>query len=114
MPFEEAAAERRAFPMHAITQRPMAMYHSLGLAERLAAADPRREPPVHQPQARASLGLADDDWVYLTSHHGRIKVQRQADGRRQRRHGLDMERDRQARGAWNLDTRRAAKRARAS
>ncbi|MBM3650726.1 MAG: formate dehydrogenase, partial [Alphaproteobacteria bacterium] len=30
MPFEEAAVDRDAFPLHAVTQRPMAMYHSWG------------------------------------------------------------------------------------
>ncbi len=28
MPFEEARVDRAAFPLHAITQRPMQMYHS--------------------------------------------------------------------------------------
>ncbi len=29
-PFEEAAVDRQEFPLHAITQRPAAMYHSWG------------------------------------------------------------------------------------
>ena len=47
-----------------------------------------------------------------TSHHGRIKVQVEADGGRQPRHGVDLERDRQARaapGTWR-PTRRRRKR----
>ena len=44
----------------------------------------------------ASAGLADDDWVVVESPHGRIKAQiRLMDGV-QPRHGLDLERDRQA------------------
>ena len=41
-PFEDAARGEASFRMHAITQRPMAHVSLVGLAERLAAADPRR------------------------------------------------------------------------
>ena len=50
-----AAADRRdGFPLHAITQRPMQMYHSWGIAERLAAPDPGAQSAVHRAQAAAS------------------------------------------------------------
>jgi sulfite dehydrogenase (quinone) subunit SoeA len=75
MPFEEEAAGPDAFPMHAITQRPMAMYHSWG-SQNAWLRQIHGENRLHVNRRRAlSLGLADDDWVYLTSHHGRIKVQ---------------------------------------
>ena len=75
-PFEEAADRRATLP--AARDHPAADgdVPLLGLAERLAAADPRQQPPLPQPRDRgAALGLADDDWVWVTSHHGRIKVQ---------------------------------------
>ena len=34
------------YPLHALTQRPMAMYHSWGTSERLVAPDPRGQPAV--------------------------------------------------------------------
>ena len=38
----------------------------LGLAERLAAPDPRQQPAVHATaRRREALGLADDDWVWV-------------------------------------------------
>ena len=43
-PFGEVAA--KDYPVHALTQRPMDMYHSWGSPERLAAPDPRQELPV--------------------------------------------------------------------
>ncbi len=74
-PFEGTLIDDRAFPMHAITQRPMAMYHSWGSqnawlrqihgANRLYMARERA----------ASLGIADDDWVWVSSHIGRVKCQ---------------------------------------
>ena len=75
MPFEEAAVERDAFPLHAITQRPMAMYHSWG-SQNAWLRQIHGENRLHIHRATAArLGIADDDWVAVTSHHGRIKVQ---------------------------------------
>lgn len=76
-PFETAAlgADVDGFPLHAVTQRPMPMYHSWGsqnawLRQILTA----NRLYMNRDTAR-SLGLADDDWVWVTSHHGRITCQ---------------------------------------
>ncbi|HJZ31142.1 MAG TPA: molybdopterin oxidoreductase family protein [Hyphomicrobiaceae bacterium] len=73
-PFENAAAERD-FPLHAITQRPMAMYHSWGSQNawlrQIHAAN-----RLYLNAARAAeLGLNDDDWVAISSRTGSIKAQ---------------------------------------
>ena len=73
-PFEDAASGETEFPMHAITQRPMAMYHS-GARRTRGSADPRRQPALHEPRARQELGIEDDDWVWITSRIGRVKAQ---------------------------------------
>ncbi|WP_191058824.1 molybdopterin-dependent oxidoreductase [Geminicoccus harenae] len=73
-PFD-AAANRDRFPLHAITQRPMAMYHawhSQNVWLRQILAENR----LYIPAAEAARhGLADDDWVLLESRHGAIQVQ---------------------------------------
>jgi len=75
MPFEEMAAGPDAFPLHAITQRPMAMYHSWG-SQNAWLRQIHGENRLHiNRKTAAALGIADNDWVYVTSHHGRIKVQ---------------------------------------
>ncbi|MBI2739075.1 MAG: molybdopterin oxidoreductase family protein [Rhodospirillales bacterium] len=75
MPFEEAAVERGQFPLHAITQRPMAMYHSWG-SQNAWLRQIHGENRLHIHRATAArLGIADGDWVAVISHHGRIKVQ---------------------------------------
>lgn len=75
MPFEEMTAGPEAFPMHAVTQRPMAMYHSWG-SQNAWLRQIHGENRLHVNRTTAqSLGIADGDWVYVTSHHGRIKVQ---------------------------------------
>jgi anaerobic selenocysteine-containing dehydrogenase len=74
-PFEGALVDDDAFPMHAITQRPMAMYHSWG-SQNAWLRQIHTANRLHLNRQRATqLGLVDDDWVWVTSHHGRIKVQ---------------------------------------
>ncbi len=74
-PFEGTLIDDGAFPMHAITQRPMAMYHSWGSQNawlrQIHAAN-------HLYMARSrgmELGITDDDWVWITSAIGRVKAQ---------------------------------------
>jgi anaerobic selenocysteine-containing dehydrogenase len=63
------------FPMHAVTQRPMAMYHSWGSMNAWLRQILGRN-WLYMDRGRAKkLGLKDGDWVHVTSHHGRIKVQ---------------------------------------
>ncbi|MBL8705510.1 MAG: molybdopterin oxidoreductase family protein [Rhodospirillales bacterium] len=74
-PFEGALVDDDAFPMHAITQRPMAMYHSWG-SQNAWLRQIHTANRLYVNRRRATqLGLVDDDWVWVTSHHGRIKVQ---------------------------------------
>ena len=74
-PFEEAATEGEGYPMHALTQRPMSHYHSWHSQNAwLRQLHSQNRLYMHRGRAE-SLGIADDDWVYVTSHHGRIKAQ---------------------------------------
>ena len=74
-PFEDAAGHQAAFPLHAITQRPAAMYHSWGSMNAwLRQIHGSNRLYLHRRRAE-ELGLDDDDWVWVTSRHGRIKAQ---------------------------------------
>ena len=74
-PFEGEMVSKDTFPLHAITQRPMAMYHSWGSQNSwLRQILGRNWLYMHKVRA-ASLNIADGDWVDVTSHHGKIKVQ---------------------------------------
>ena len=74
-PFEGGALEKGAFPLHAITQRPAAMYHSWG-SQNAWLRQIHTTNPLYVPGPVCDeAGLEDDDWAYLTSHHGEIKVQ---------------------------------------
>jgi sulfite dehydrogenase (quinone) subunit SoeA len=74
-PFEETAIEVADFPLHALTQRPMAMYHSWGSQNAWLRQIHGRNHLYINRQIAKRLELADDDWIWLVSHHGRIKVQ---------------------------------------
>ncbi len=73
-PFGEAMVDSREFPYHAITQRPAAMYHSWGSMNawlrQIHTANALYVPGAICEQ----LELVDGDWVWLISHHSRIKV----------------------------------------
>ncbi len=71
----EGASDAEHYPVHAITQRPMAMYHSWGShnawLRQLHGAN-----RLYTPQVLADeLGIIDGDWVWLISPHGRVKGQ---------------------------------------
>jgi len=75
VPLEEAMTDRVRYPLHAITQRPMAMYHSWGSHNawlRQILSENRLY--VHRDLA-AGLGVADEDWVWVRSRNGSVKCQ---------------------------------------
>ncbi|MGC2857130.1 molybdopterin oxidoreductase family protein [Novispirillum sp. DQ9] len=75
MPFEEASVDTTEYPLHALTQRPMYMYHSWGSQNAwLRQIMNQNRLYMHRGTANAK-GIADDDWVWVTSHHGKIKCQ---------------------------------------
>jgi anaerobic selenocysteine-containing dehydrogenase len=74
-PLEQSAVNEAEFPLHAITQRPMHMYHSWGSQNAwLRQITSQNRLFVHRGTA-AKLGLADDDWVWIESVNGRVKGQ---------------------------------------
>jgi len=75
VPFEEAAVDATSFPLHAVTQRPMPLYHSWGSQNAwLRQIYTHNLLYVNRATARAH-GLADGDWVWLISPYGRVKCQ---------------------------------------
>jgi anaerobic selenocysteine-containing dehydrogenase len=75
VPFEEQLVDGNTFPLHALTQRPMAMYHSWGSQNAwLRQIHGFNRMYIHR-QTATDLGLSDDDWAWVESHHGRIKCQ---------------------------------------
>ena len=74
-PFEGEAVEVGEFPMHALTQRPMAMYNSWGSQNAWLRQIHGTNPLYMNRRTGKRLEIEDRDWVWVTSHHGRIKAQ---------------------------------------
>ena len=74
-PFEDDVDGADGYPLHAVTQRPMAMYHSWG-SQNAWLRQIHGENRLYVPTAAAeALGIEDDDWVWLSSRNGRVKGQ---------------------------------------
>ena len=70
-PFEQ---ESETYPLHAITQRPMAMYHSWG-SQNSWLRQIHGWNRLHIGRAVAEReGLAEDEWAWVESRHGKIKA----------------------------------------
>ena len=74
-PFEGEMVSETEFPMHAVTQRPMAMYHSWGSQNAWLRQIMSRNWLYMAREMAVKLKVADGDWVTVTSHHGKIKAQ---------------------------------------
>ena len=73
-PFEEAAIDTGEYPLHALTQRPMAMYHSWG-TQNAWLRQIHGENPLYLPtKLWEEHGFAEGDWARVTSAHGAITV----------------------------------------
>ncbi len=72
-PFEDEAAE--GYPLHAITQRPMAMYHSWGSHNAWLRQIHGSNRLYLARALAATLEVADDDWVWMSSPAGKVRAQ---------------------------------------
>ncbi len=74
-PLEEARVGEQAYPFHAVTQRPMTQYHAWD-SQNAWLRQIMAENVLYMNRARGeALDLEDGDWVWVTSHQGRICVQ---------------------------------------
>jgi anaerobic selenocysteine-containing dehydrogenase len=97
-PIEATLVDQGRFPFHAITQRPMAMYHSWGSQNAwLRQILSENRIYLHRDVAM-ELGIEDEDWVWIESRNGKLKGRGSAHGRGQSAHRVDVECDRQAFG----------------
>lgn len=74
MTFEEARVDCTNFPLHAITQRPMQMYHSWHSQNAWLRQLLGNNRLYVNRATGCALGLEEEDWVWLSSHQARIRV----------------------------------------
>ena len=73
-PYEGTLVDTEEFPYHALTQRPMAMYHSWGTQNAWLRQIHGTNPLFVSGDICDAHGLKDGDWARVTSHHGTITV----------------------------------------
>ncbi len=73
-PFEDSSVDTRDFPIHALTQRPMAMYHSWGSQNAWLRQIHGMNPLYVSSRIWNDKGFSDGDWARVTSAHGEITV----------------------------------------
>ncbi len=74
-PLEEERIDRERYPFHAVNQRPMHMYHSWD-SQNAWLRQITAQNFLYMNRARGeSLGIADLDWVWVSSHKGRVRAQ---------------------------------------
>ncbi|MCB1740488.1 MAG: molybdopterin oxidoreductase family protein, partial [Gammaproteobacteria bacterium] len=74
-PFENERAEAEGYGFHAVTQRPMFMYHSWD-SQNAWLRQIVAQNFLYMNRARAeSMGIEDLSWVWVASRNGRIKAQ---------------------------------------
>ncbi len=74
-PFEGEQTSAQEFPLSAVTQRPMFMYHAWGSQNAWLRQIATRNWMYLHPDTAVKYGIADGDWIHADSHNGRITVQ---------------------------------------
>lgn len=90
------------FPLSAITQRPMFMYHAWGSQNAWLRQIATRNFLYLHPDTGARFGIADEDWVEVSSHHGTITVQAKFAGNVQPETVWTWNAIGKRKGAWKL------------
>ncbi len=72
-PIEETLVDRMRYPLHAITQRPMAMYHSWGSQNAWLRQILSENRLYVNRETAARHGIADEDWVRVESRKGSVR-----------------------------------------
>ncbi len=74
-PLEQQRIDKTAYPFFAVNQRPMMMYHSWD-SQNAWLRQIIAQNHIYMNRAKGeSLGIHDDDWVWVESHNGKIRVQ---------------------------------------
>lgn len=103
-PFEGAQlADAASYPLSAVTQRPMFMYHAWGSQNAWLRQIATRNWLYLHPDTGARHGIADEDWIEVSSHQGSITVQAKFASNVQPDTVWTWNAIGKRRGAWRLD-----------
>jgi anaerobic selenocysteine-containing dehydrogenase len=72
-PLEAQSTDKRQYPLNAVTQRPMAMYHSWDSQNAWLRQIHAHNYLFVNPKTAATQGIEDGDWVWVESPWGRVR-----------------------------------------
>ena len=72
-PLETRLTDTQRYPLNALTQRPMAMYHSWDSQNAWLRQIHSHNYLVVNPRVGAANGFDDGDWIWVESAHGRVR-----------------------------------------
>jgi anaerobic selenocysteine-containing dehydrogenase len=72
-PLEVQASDTAAYPLAAVTQRPMAMYHSWDSQNPWLRTIHAHNVLFVNTQTALAQGIADDDWIWVESRWGKVR-----------------------------------------
>lgn len=72
-PIEQARVDRERYPFHAVTQRPMAMYHSWGSQNAWLRQILSENRLYISREKAAALGIEDEDWLRVESRNSTLE-----------------------------------------
>ena len=72
-PLETQLTDKQKYPLNAVTQRPMAMYHSWDSQNAWLRQIHAHNYLFVNPKTAAAQGIADGDWVWVESPWGKVR-----------------------------------------
>jgi anaerobic selenocysteine-containing dehydrogenase len=72
-PLEDEATDLSVYPLHAVTQRPMAMYHSWDSQNPWLRQIHSHNPLYVHTATAAAAGISDGQWIWVESSWGRVR-----------------------------------------
>jgi len=75
VPLEEQRVDNEQYPFHAVNQRPMFMYHSWDSQNAWLRQIMAQNYLYMNRQRGEQMGIEDLSWVWVESHHGKIRCQ---------------------------------------
>ncbi len=72
-PLESQLSDKHKYPLNAVTQRPMAMYHSWDSQNAWLRQIHTYNYLYVNPKTAAVQGIADGDWIWVESMHGKVR-----------------------------------------
>ncbi|MDD4882151.1 MAG: molybdopterin oxidoreductase family protein, partial [Gallionellaceae bacterium] len=102
-PLEASLSDKHLYPLNAVTQRPMAMYHSWDSQNAWLRQIHTYNYLYVNPKTAAAAGISDNDWIWVESQWGKVRCMARLTEAVEPGTVWTWNAIGKAAGAWNLD-----------